>query len=376
MQLVKNIFSNRKLVVIGAVVIIAIIVAALAFGGSGSPLARAQPTATLAAIKPTQQVVSAEGTVLPVSRATLAFKTSGRVGDLPVREGATVKKGDVIAKLDVKSLEAQVNQADAAYNTARIQYDRIKVKNASDTQIASATLQKLKSGPTAQELAVAEAKAYQAYVLYAQAEDAFQRFGWIPGTAEANIRGARDQAGAANTTAQAELARVKAGVRPEDIAAAQAQLDLTLGPGQAEVRSAQAQMDQAKAALDLAKANLNDALLVAPFDGTVSLISADVGQIMNPGQQVVQLGDLSQLQVETTDLAEVDVAKVAAGQAVNVSVDAFPGKVFKGTVLRVAQAANEKSGKKVFKVVIELPDTADSGLRWGMTANVEIVIKP
>jgi HlyD family secretion protein len=101
----------------------------------------------------------------------------------------------------------------------------------------------------------------------------------------------------------------------------------------------------------------------------------DVGQIANPGQQAVQIGDQGKLQVETTDLAEVDVAKVAAGQSVNVSVDAFPGKVFNGTVLRVAQAANEKSGKKVFKVVIDLPDTANSGLRWGMTANVEIVIK-
>jgi len=374
MQLVKNIFSNKLFVIIGAVVIIAIVVAALALGGGSNPLARAQPTATLAAIKPTQQVVSAEGTILPVSRATLAFKTSGRVGELPAREGASVKKGDVLAKLDVKLLEAQVNQADAAYNTAKIQLDRVKAKNAADTQIASATLQKIKSGPTAEELAVAEAKAYQAYVLYAQAEDAFQRFGWIPGTAEANIRGARDQAGAANGTAQAELARIKAGARPEDIAAAQAQLDLVLGPGQAEVRVAQAQVDQAKAALDLAKASLNDAIIIAPFDGAVSLISVDVGQIANPGQQVVQIGNLSQLQVETTDLAEVDVAKVAAGQAVNVSVDAFPGKVFKGTVLRVAQAANEKSGKKVFKVIIDLPDTADSGLRWGMTANVEIVI--
>lgn len=374
MQLVKNIFGNKLFLIIGAVAIIAIVVAVLLLGGGASPLAQPKPTPTLAAVKPTQQVVSAEGTILPVSRATLAFRTSGRVGELPAREGANVKKGDVLAKLDVKLLEAQVNQADAAYNSAKIQYDRIKAKNAADTQIATATLQKIKSGPTAEELAVAEAKAYQAYVAYAQAEDLYQRFGWIPSTAEANIRGARDQAGAANGTAQAELARIKAGARPEDIAAAQAQLDLILGPGQAEVRAAQAQMEQAKASLDLAKANLNDAVIMAPFDGSVSLISVDVGQIVNPGQQAVQVGDLGQLRVETTDLAEVDVTKVAAGQPVNVSVDAFPGKIFQGTVLRVAQAANEKSGKKVFKVVIDLPDTANSGLRWGMTANVEIVI--
>lgn len=373
MQLLRNIFGNKKFI-IGAVVVVAIVIAALAFGGGASPLAQSRPTPTLVAAKPAQQLVSAEGTILPVSRATLAFKTGGRVGELPAREGAAVKKGDVLAKLDVNLLTAQVNQADAAYNAARIQADRAKAKNAADIQIASATLQKLRAGPSAEELAVAEAKAYQAYVLYAQAEDAYQRFGWIPAPAEANIRGARDQAGAANSTAQAELARVKAGPHAEDIAAAQAQLDLTLGPGAAEVRAAQAQMDQAQAALDVAKANLSDALITAPFDGSISLLSADVGQVVIPGEQIVQMGDPSRLQVETTDLAEVDVAKVAAGQAVNVSVDAFPGKIFKGTVTRVAQAANEKSGKKVFKVVIDLPDTAESGLRWGMTANVEIVV--
>src|SRR5262245_17523502 len=119
MQFIKNIFSNRP------IVLIAIIAAALTSCGGSGPSPSPNATPTLAAVKPTQQVVSAEGTILPVTRATLAFKTTGRVGSLPVREGASVKKGDVNAKLEVRLLEAQVNQADAAFNAAKIQYDRV-----------------------------------------------------------------------------------------------------------------------------------------------------------------------------------------------------------------------------------------------------------
>jgi HlyD family secretion protein len=368
----RNLFSNRRFVIIGAVVLVLLV---LFFGYNAAVAPALRPTPTPVVVKPTQQVVSAEGVVLPVSRATLAFKTGGRVGQLPVREGAAVKAGDLVAKLDTAMLEAQANQAEAAYNSAKILYDRVKATNANNIQIAIANLQKLQQGPTAAEIAVAEAKAYEAYVKYAQAEDAYQRFGWVEGPAEINLRGARDQAGAANTTAQAELTRVKTGARPEDIAAAQAQLDLAQGPaGQAQVRAAQADADQAQAAFDLAKANLRDAIIVAPFDAVVSLISVDVGEVVTAGEQIIQLGDLTKWQVETTDLAEVDVARVAAGQTANLSIDAFPGKIFNGTVTRVAQAANERSGKKVFKVVIDVPDAGGITLRWGMTANVEIVV--
>lgn len=373
MQFIQNLLSNRRFVIIGAVAVV-LIVLFLGYNTAIAPALRPTPTPT-AATKPAQQVVSAEGTILPVTRATFAFKTGGRVGQLPVREGTAVKAGDILAKLDTQMLEAQVNQAEAGYNTAKIQYDRTKATNAANIQIAAATLRKLTSGPTAEELAVAEAKAFETYVKFAQAQDAYDRFGWVGGAAEVNLRGARDQAGAANTTAQAELTRIKTGARPEEIAAAQAQLDLAQGgAGQAEVRAAQATTEQAQAAFELTKANLRDAIIVSPFDAVVSLISVDIGQVVSAGQQIVQVGDLSKWQVETTDLAEVDVARVTVGQTANISIDAFPGKLFKGTVARVAQAANDRSGKKVYKVVIDLPDTADVSMRWGMTANVEIVV--
>lgn len=362
-----------------AIVVIVIILAGgfVAFsGGLVAPGARPTPTAATAQAKAAGgEVVSAEGTVLPAQRATLAFKMGGRIVEIPAREGDAVKAGALLARLDDTTLKAQIAQAEAAYAAAQTQLARLQAANAAQIQIGAAQLARLKAGPSREEIAVAMARAQEAATVLAQAQDSYDRLRWIGGPTEVQVRSALDRAGAANRTAQLELLRVKAGARAEDIAVAQAQLDLVQGEaGKAEIRAAQAQVEQAKAALDLAKATAQDALLAAPLDGTVAAISVDVGQVIAPGAPAISFGDLSKLQIETTDLAEVDVAKVAVGQKVSVKVDAFPGKTLQGRVLRVAPVANDHRGDKVYKVTIELLEGVEAGLRWGMTANVEIAV--
>ncbi len=382
---------NRTRLIIAGIVVLVLVVLLFGFGVVG-PAARPTPTPT-ASKAAAPEIVSAEGTVMPARRAIMAFKTSGRVVEIPVKEADAVKAGTLLARLDDKLLKAQVAQAEAAYRAAQTQLARVQASNAAQIQIAQAQWSKVKNGPTGEELALAEAKAQEAAVAFAKAQDTYDRFGWVGGALEANLRGLRDQAGAASATAQAELARARAGARAEEIAVAQAQLDLAQGDaGKAEIRAAQAQVDQAQAALELAKAAARDALIVAPFDGTVSLISVDVGQVVSPNTPAISFGNLSKMQVETNDLAEVDIAKVAIGQTANITVDAFPGKTFQGKVVRVAAAATDRSGKKVFKVVIDLQggdpptgsgqapttpggDAGTAGLRWGMTANVDIIIR-
>jgi multidrug resistance efflux pump len=72
------------------------------------------------------------------------------------------------------------------------------------------------------------------------------------------------------------------------------------------------------------------------------------------------------------DLTELDVARVAEGQAVTVSVDALPGEEFGGVVSEIALQAGDYRGDVVYAVTVALPEVEDLPLRWGMTALVKI----
>jgi multidrug efflux pump subunit AcrA (membrane-fusion protein) len=105
--------------------------------------------------------------------------------------------------------------------------------------------------------------------------------------------------------AQANLDRVKAGARPEEIAAAQARLDQ-------------------------AQAGLAAATLVAPFAGTVAAVNVKEGEMVAPEVPVVTLGDLSHLRLETDDLSETNIARINLGMPVSVTFEALPDKTAHG----------------------------------------------
>jgi hypothetical protein len=85
----------------------------------------------------------------------------------------------------------------------------------------------------------------------------------------------------------------------------------------------------------------------------------------------VVLATLDQLRVRTTDLTELDVARLAAGQSALVTVDAFPDLQLKGYVGRIEEQSVDYQGDVTYPVYVELYEDTP-GLRWGMTAMVEI----
>ena len=89
-----------------------------------------------------------------------------------------------------------------------------------------------------------------------------------------------------------------------------------------------------------------------------------------PGSPVLLIGDLDHLQVQTTDLSEIDVAQISLGDMAVVTFDALPELVLDGTVVSIAPKADEGAGVN-FPVVIEL-DEIPPALRWGMTAFIDI----
>jgi HlyD family secretion protein len=234
-------------------------------------------------------------------------------------------------------------------------------------KIAELQLQQLKAGARTEDIAAARAQVAQAQAgvqtAAGQAEQAqaqAQRAAANVRIAEAQVAQAGaevDRAEAQVVQAQAQLDLLRAGSRPEDIAASEAAAA------------------QAEAAVTAARNALADVVLRAPFPGTIGAVLMEAGELVTPQTSVIRLGDLTRLRVRTEDLGEGDVNLVRVGQPVRITIDALPDSEFQGTVARIAPFASDLRGDKVYEVLIDLDLPQDSGLRWGMGTFVEIKVK-
>ena len=151
----------------------------------------------------------------------------------------------------------------------------------------------------------------------------------------------------------------------------------------ARVALATAQEDVARAAAASAAAadNLSKCRFVAPFDGVVSALNVEKGEIVitgtmnNPGTQILVVSDLSGMLVRA-EVDETDVVDMRVGQTARISVDAFPDTTFPGTVVEIGNTAKRSAissveGQTNFEVKVVFDHQVPS-IRPGMTADVEI----
>jgi RND family efflux transporter MFP subunit len=136
------------------------------------------------------------------------------------------------------------------------------------------------------------------------------------------------------------------------------------------IEVADARLKQTQAALESTKAKLAQGILLAPFEGTVVSINVVSGEYIATGQTVLVIANLSDLQVETTDLSELNVNYVQIDQPVTVFVEAL-NKELPGKVSAISPISDTIGGDVVFKVTVEL-DQQPGGLLWGMSADVDI----
>jgi multidrug resistance efflux pump len=125
--------------------------------------------------------------------------------------------------------------------------------------------------------------------------------------------------------------------------------------------------------LAAAQETLADLELAAPFAGVVAEVYLNNSEWVAPGSPVLLIADLAHLQVETTDLGEIDVAQIVVGDTAIVTFDALPELVLAGTVVSIAPKAAPGSGVN-YPVVLELNEIP-AALRWGMTAFVDIELE-
>lgn len=186
---------------------------------------------------------------------------------------------------------------------------------------------------------------------------------------------------AALIQAERDLERVMDGPDAGEVALLEAQIEkgyrdyeiYSAGPDPDDVTQAEARVANAEAQLAAAKETLSDLELVAPFDGVISEVHINSSEWVAPGSPVLLIADLEHLQVETTDLGEIDAAQIVVGDTAIITFDALPALIIEGTVVSIAPKAAEGSGVN-YPVILELSEIPPE-LRWGMTAFVDIEVE-
>jgi HlyD family secretion protein len=410
------------------IVVIVVVIAVLAvagFFGYQQFMAPAAPTPTpTVEVKSSGKsslsgVVSAEGFIVPVHKTDLAFQAGGPVAEVLVAEGDHVEAKQVLARLDsvdqqmaVAQAEASVRQAQAGVESAKVAVVSAQAQLAqakagpraeiiaqaeAAVQTAQAKLTQLVAGARREDVEAASTSLLKAAAAMRQAQTEYDKIAWANDVGQTPQALALEQATLDYQASKAQYERLKNGPTAQEVAVARAGVaeakaalaaaqagptQETIAIAEAGVKEAEAGVTQAEAALAIAQAGLASAQtalahfeLAAPMSGSVGSVSLDVGQFVSPGTPVISLEDTSKWTVETDDLSEVDIVQVALGQPVKVTVDALPGKEFKGVVSAITPRSETKRGDVTYTVTVDLTDTADAPLRWGMTSYVDISAK-
>ncbi len=297
-----------------------------------SPTIAAVPTAAATATS-SIRTTRATGTLLAPSQTSLAFQSSGVLKELKVKEGDKVKAGDVLAKLDTTTLELQVIQAETALSLQQINLDKVR------------------AGPSIQDITIAKSALDQAKVVLDKAQAAYDPIAWRP------------DVGMTNQSADLQAATSK-------YQSAKATYEQTIQhPTNSELATAQTQHQQAKDALAIVKQNLANTTLVAPFDGTVLSVTPKAGEVVSQGVAVMTLADLQHMQAKAS-LDENTLARVQVGQTVKLTLDAFPTKTLTGQVVKIALTGTSSGGVVSVPVTIDI-DANDTPLYPGLSTVIE-----
>jgi HlyD family secretion protein len=231
--------------------------------------------------------------------SVIGFKTvQSRIVELPFDEGASVKEGTLLARVDDSDYRKQVDIAQAA-----LEVQQRQLAMAEQNVVAA---QKTVSSDEA-DLAFKKTDA-----------DRFQT-GWKQRWASTQQR---DSSAAAAKQSDAALERDRA-------------LELV---AERNIDLAKANIQDAQQALDLATIVLGYTVLYAPFDGVMLVRQAELGEIAQPGSPVITLADLDHIWLRAY-INETDIARVHLGAKVKVTTDTFPGKVYDGRISFISESA-------------------------------------
>lgn len=221
------------------------------------------------------ETIPASGKLRPVTEIAVSPDVSGEIVELNFREGDPVRKGDILLKIKQDLYLSMVEKAEAALGSLRAELGRQQAA----TRQAGAALSRAKS-------------------LFAQ---------------------------------QA--------ISASELEAAQAEYDMMNG----QLNAARWNVRSGEASLKEARENLTKTVIRAPMDGTVSLINVSLGERVvgtsqMAGTELLRIADFSRMEV-VTDVGENDVVRIAPGDSVSLTLDAYPRLTFSGLVTQIANSS-------------------------------------
>ena len=337
-----------------------------------------------------KKVITATGTVnfphsIPLQFANDGQVVNGQVVELNIKDGDSVIKGQVLARIDDTDLQTAVVQQQANLKTAQTKLQSVRDGyNAQTLATAQTALVKAQQSLiTAQQNADPAYLANQVFLADQNvklASDALAKAQQSGATSSIQpAQSSLNQALTAQTTAQnlqnggAALALTAA---QADVTSAQYKLDKEeAGPTAAELQTAEASIAQAQAQLDSANAKLGGATILAPTDAVVINCGLQLYQFTTNSSTITITptdGTGSNLEVIAM-IDQADIAQVKIDQKADITLDAYPDEHSSGTVSLVALQGTTASNVTTFKVTVAV-DNASDKLRSGMNANIDIVV--
>jgi RND family efflux transporter MFP subunit len=306
--------------------------------------------------------VSGSGNIEVPNEMKLTFSLAGQIEKIYVQEGSQVAKGEKVAELVTDSLELAVTQAQVAYTQAQLAVVQSQVALETANYNLNQALERY-TWPdikTAQS-DVDEAKAYVEYISWNLAQAApEQKAMWATALAYAQARLA---------AAEAKLDAMIRNYDTEEVAIQRLQVEAA----QQALDLAQQSLTLAEQSLAQAKKQLEEAVIVAPYDGTIARVYVKERDTISPAVPIAQIVDLASMQLKV-QVDEIDIMEVRLGQKAVIELDAQPDLKLEGQVNFISLLPTVEGGVVMYDLTLGFSVPENSGLRIGMSATAEIII--
>ena len=315
-----------------------------------------------------KETVAASGKVFPEIEVNISPDVSGEVVDLYVEEGDSVRIGQLLAKIDPEAIQSQVERQAASVNNTQAQVARAKA----DIERNKALLTQSQAQKEQIQAQLTNTRSIHERndELYKEGIISIQEFDQSLSNLQ-NLEASLKSAGANYQSAKANL-----------------------NAAEQSAKAAEFTVKSSQASLKELRTNLKRTSVFSPMTGVVSMLSVEkgervVGAGMMAGTEIMRVANMNSMEVQV-DVSENDIPRVTLDDDVEVEVDAYIDRKFKGKVTEIANSATSATGAAaslnsdqvtnfVVKIRVDLDSYQDLTtasnrfpLRPGMSASVEI----